>query len=411
MAVAVQTNRVMTEQMIITVEPVRMLTSVAELELLRTAVRQKSDTATTRLRFARLLNKMDLFTESINLLTDSTATNDDFRAKRALLMAYFGRNADGDNAAAKQIAKSALALVTTDTDRSYFLAECAKACLRLGEGEQAIVSLSSALALDPTNVNAFKRLALELLHRQQPQQVISLINDLEQGGIVHSRLLAIKMLALAALDRPESAAAVLGSEFSFHSAEIGHPPEWPDLAAFNAALAAEIWNNEGRRFDRYGTSSERSWRVDHPATGNTPAVTALTAEIMRIATLHAASSSEHGHAWSAARPANAVLRSWCVMTDGDGYEKWHMHPQGWMSGGYYVEVPDAVANGDDDAGCLMFGLPGGLIGEPAAEKIERQVIRPTPGLLTLFPSHAYHRTFPHNGKGRRMCIAFDICPA
>jgi len=401
----------MNHQMDIRIEQVRMLTTIAELDLLRAAVRRKSDALAIRLRLARLLNKLDMFTECIGLLTEATDANDDFRAKRALLTAYFGRNSDGDNVHAAQVAERMLASGIHGLDQSYFLAECGKAHLRLGEGEKAIRLLRTALEINPASVNAFKRLALELLHRQQPQKVIVLIDDLVARGVAHSRLLAIKMLALAAMDKQDAARAVLGDEFFVHSEAIEPPPSWPDLAAFNAALADEIWQNEGRRFERYGTSSDRSWRVDHPATGNTPAVAALMAEIMRIASVQAASIAKHKNAWSAACPPSAILRSWSVMTEGDGYEKWHMHPEGWMSGGYYVEVPDSVANGLDDAGCLMFGLPGGLIGEHAAQKFHRSVIRPKPGLLTLFPSHAYHRTFPHNGQGRRMCIAFDICPA
>jgi len=31
--------------------------------------------------------------------------------------------------------------------------------------------------------------------------------------------------------------------------------------------------------------------------------------------------------------------------------------------------------------------------------------------MVLFPSHIYHRTFPHYADGRRICIAFDFWPA
>jgi tetratricopeptide (TPR) repeat protein len=395
----------------IATELTRKLDTKTEVRLLRDAVQHNPGSVSLRLRLARLLNKLDLFAESIELLTEVGFAKDHLGAKLALITAYFARNAAGDNALAKHVAESVASLAQNDMDRSHLLAELAKAHLRLGENEAALPLLREALALNPTNVNAFKRLALELLHQNQPQQVIMLTDSLKQQGARHSRLLAARMMAFAALGETEDAQQLLGASEFIYAEQIQTPTGWPDLAAFNAALAMEISNNPGMRFERYGTSSEKAWRVDHPATGNTPAVSALLAEIVRIAKTHTESCAGLDHAWPAACPDTAILRSWCVMTEGDGFEKWHMHPEGWMSGGYYAEVPAAVANGTDEAGCLAFGVPGGLIGEAAAQNIQQTHIRPIPGLLTLFPSHAYHRTFPHKGTGRRMCIAFDICPA
>ena len=395
----------------IATEPTRKLDTIAEASLLRDAVQQNPGSDSLRLRLARLLNKLDLFSESIELLTGSAFANENLGAKFALITAYFARNDADDNALSKQVAQGAASLAQNDTDRSQLLSELAKAHLRLGENDAALILLWRALELNPANVNAFKRLALEMLHRNQAQQVITLTESLKHQRVHHSRLLAARMMAFAASGQTEAAQHLLGAADFIYAEQIQTPAGWPDLAAFNSALADEINSNPGMRFERYGTSSEKAWRVDHPATGNTPAVKALLAEVVRTAAAHAEFCAGLDHDWTRSRPNAAILRSWCVMTEGDGYEKWHMHPEGWMSGGYYAEVPDAVTNGADEAGCLAFGVPGGLIGEAAAQNIQQTRIRPRPGLLTLFPSHAYHRTFPHNGKGRRMCIAFDICPA
>ena len=393
------------------IEPTRRLTTTAELQLLRDAVQQNPHSAPLRLRLARLLNKLDVFSDTIELLCEDIEANASLGAKLALITAYFARNIAGDSALAQQVAKGACALAQNDGDRSHVLAEMAKAHLRLGEVGPALLLLWKALELDPANVSGFKRLALELLNQQKMEQVIALTDTLQQQGVGHSRLFAARMMALSASGDSVAAEQLLGAKHFIHEELIQAPSEWPDLAAFNTAIAMEISNNPGIRFERYGTSSEKAWRVDHPATGNTPAVRALLTEIARIAEAHAATCAEHKHSWTDACPQTAILRSWCVMTEGDGFEKWHMHPEGWMSGGYYVEVPGAVANGAGEAGCLAFGLPSGLIGEAAAQSFAQTQVRPKPGLLTLFPSHAYHRTFPHNGDGRRMCVAFDICPA
>lgn len=395
----------------ITIEPARKLGATAELELLTAAVRQNPHSARLTLRLARMLNKLDMFPETIELLNQNTEVSVNLGAKLALISAYFARNAAGDSALAQQVARGACAFAQTDGERSHVLAELAKAHLRLADAEGALPLLWKALDLDPNNVNAFKRLALELLNQQKSEQVIALTNTLRQRGVGHSRLLAARMMALAASGDSVAAERMLEASHFIHEGLITVPAGWADLAAFNAAIAMEINDNLGMRFERYGTSSQKAWRVDHPATGDTPAVTALSTAIADIATAFAASCAAHDHWWSSFCPQKAVLRSWCVVTEGEGYEKWHMHPEGWMSGGYYVEVPDAVVNGADKAGCFAFGLPGGLIGKAAAQSFAQSQVRPRPGLLTLFPSHAFHRTFPHKGVGRRMCIAFDICPA
>ncbi len=59
-------------------------------------------------------------------------------------------------------------------------------------------------------------------------------------------------------------------------------------------------------------------------------------------------------------------------------------------------------------------MPAGLIGAAASEQFGDTLVRPEAGLLTLFPSHAYHRTYPHQQDGpdaQRICLAFDLIPA
>ena len=99
-----------------------------------------------------------------------------------------------------------------------------------------------------------------------------------------------------------------------------------------------------------------------------------------------------------------------MITEGPGFEEWHVHQHGWLSGVYYVAVPEAVAHGDGEAGCLAFGLPDELIGKDAADAYGVEIARPRAGLSMLFPSHVYHRTFPHATRENRICLAFDLWP-
>ena len=85
----------------------------------------------------------------------------------------------------------------------------------------------------------------------------------------------------------------------------------------------------------------------------------------------------------------------------------HLHPDAWLSGVYYVQVPAVVAGGEDHAGWLEFGEPSPDF-PLAVTPPERRLVRPEEGLLVLFPGYFYHHTVPFEGEGRRISIAFDV---
>lgn len=380
----------------IVVEPPRPLTAQDEIALLRAALARRPDQPQLRLRLARLLNESDAFSETVALLAPSATTAAEWIV---LCEALF---AAGEDERGRIAAIRAEEAATDAPSRARAFAEQAKALLRAGAGHQAVPLLERALELHPPGVAAFKRLAIHHLRSGDPAAALALCDQVAAQGVRHARLHAARAMALAMLGRAEEARAAVDLPARLYADELAPPSGWPDAAAFNAALAAELLANPAIRFERHGTASLQTWRIDSPATAEAPAVQALLARIAEVAAAHAATLPD--------APRRAELRSWCVITEGEGREQWHMHPYGWLSGGYYVAVPEAVAAGADAAGCLGFGLPDGLIGEAAATAFGETLVRPRPGLLTLFPSHAYHRTWPHKAPGKRICLAFDICP-
>src|SRR5690606_12941885 len=143
--------------------------------------------------------------------------------------------------------------------------------------------------------------------------------------------------------------------------------------------------------DRYGTASSKTWRVDEPAFASSLAIPALQVLIRQAVLDHVARLDMHDSIWTRGRPTGGILHNWCVLTDADGFEEWHVHQSGWMSGVYYVDVPPALASHNGREGCIAFGLPELLVGEDNARAYGETLVRPEPGLLMLFPSHAYHR--------------------
>jgi tetratricopeptide (TPR) repeat protein len=103
-----------------------------------------------------------------------------------------------------------------------------------------------------------------------------------------------------------------------------------------------------------------------------------------------------------------TLRLWATVLEAGGHQEPHIHPLGWLSGVYYVELPPGMGEGDGLAGGLEFGvLPARMHHRVPPE---RHGVRPQPASLVIFPSYFHHRTRPFTGPGRRISLAFDVVP-
>jgi uncharacterized protein (TIGR02466 family) len=118
---------------------------------------------------------------------------------------------------------------------------------------------------------------------------------------------------------------------------------------------------------------------------------------------------ESSHPFVRSKPARYRLTAWSVVLESQGHQIPHIHPSAWLSGVYYVAVPESIAaSGDETAGWIEFGQPP----EHYHGKVPAELVleKPRPGLLVLFPSYFYHRTIPFDAAGRRISIAFDVLP-
>jgi hypothetical protein len=98
--------------------------------------------------------------------------------------------------------------------------------------------------------------------------------------------------------------------------------------------------------------------------------------------------------------------SWSSRLRDCGFHINHLHPGGWISSCYYVDLPDAVRDEDGHQGWIKFGEPSFDVGLPV-----RRAIQPAAGRLVLFPSFMWHGTVPFRDSHARTTIAFDVVPA
>lgn len=388
-------------------ESTKRLTTQQELGLLRGALASNPASARLRPRLASLMNANDEYEATIALL--SGADDLGFGETIALALALLAQETPDASRSARELAGRAFLLAEDDGQRAEALAHKGKAQVRLGD-DTALASFTAALELDPHNKNACKRLAALHLARGDAQAALGMTAELWARGVGHSRLLAAQALASARAGDHGEARRIVGLDRFLTRRRLEPPAGWESIEAFNRALAAELAVHPGLRRDRYGSASQLSWRIESPASDVAPLTMllakALAAEVEGLV----AAQGDYRHPWLEASPRTGILHSWCAITEDVGYEDWHVHQFGWLSGVYYVSVPESVANGEGPGGCIAFGLPPALAGAEGAEAFGIELIRPREGMALFFPSHAYHRTFAHGANDRRICIAFDIWP-
>jgi len=244
---------------------------------------------------------------------------------------------------------------------------------RLGEGEAALRVLARALALDPREVRAYLPLA-PLLH---------------------------------ASGRGEEAARLFDFRRFVWWRRLGEVPDHGSVEAFDRELAAWLRG-------RGALAPAPGERVGHGAWRSGPLFGEPGRALRTLAGLCRQAARDYlaRHAGAADNPflaeppARLRLLGEGLLLRASGYLDPHVHPESYLSGVYYAEVPGEVAEGEGEAGCLRF------LDSPAAGALrDHELIRPKPGLLVLFPAYFWHGTVPFRSLRERLSIGFDLVDA
>ncbi len=98
---------------------------------------------------------------------------------------------------------------------------------------------------------------------------------------------------------------------------------------------------------------------------------------------------------------------------GEGNQQPHVHIDGYLSGCYYVTIPQEIASDDNGRdGVILGGFEAGRPPEELGLKaaFPSRTIKPKEGMMVLFPAYLYHATVPFRSSERRISIAFDVLP-
>lgn len=195
-----------------------------------------------------------------------------------------------------------------------------------------------------------------------------------------------------------------------HRASLDPPDGFETVAGFNRALAdalcaeQSVWEPAGKA-TRGG--AQTGLLLDAP---REPYLSFERALRRKIDAHFDSLVCEKGHPFLGQVPRDYQLDIWGTLLSEGGHQHPHIHVGGWMSGVYYVELPETVGHGPDSdkAGWIEFGRPPPDF-QPAFEP-KTLTFEPREGDAFFFPSYVFHQTLPFTGDKPRISLAFDVKP-
>lgn len=279
--------------------------------------------------------------------------------------------------------------------------------LRLAQGRPDAAAQVAAAGLNqnPQSVDLLGKLAEALLRQDVPEQALHIARRMEEVDPVSQFAVSFQVNSLRLLGEEAEAQRLYDYQRFVHS-EILPVPDLKHLAEKLDALH-HAQHEPVQQTLRNGTQTHESL-FTRP--GVDPAIVALGQSILAAAKAYVAALPDdmahpflrrkaHGLDWAG---------SWSVRLNGGGHHVDHIHPKGWISGVFYVDLPDCLEDEAAKPGWIKFGE----FARPETRSLSwEKAVRPQPGMVVFFPSYMTHGTLPTVGEQTRLTVSFDIVPA
>ncbi|MEI9995995.1 MAG: tetratricopeptide repeat protein [Rhizomicrobium sp.] len=279
----------------------------------------------------------------------------------------------------------------------------------LGRLDDAIVAYETSLALRPDDVPTTTNLACLMLRVGEDRRALALTEQAVARAPFDQAALGAHELALR-VNRDPRAAWLADYERHVQVFDLAPPDGFADMAAFNTALNRHLDTLHRDRREHIDQTLRRGTQTIEPLfDGDNPLILALRERIEAATTRYIAQMDDGGAHPLTSRRAEGFrfAGSWSSRLHDEGFHTNHVHPKGWISSCYYVEVPAAAEDPQAQQGWIKFGEPtfNTSLNDPV-----RRTVKPVPGRLVLFPSYMWHGTVPFRAPTARTTIAFDAIP-
>ena len=281
---------------------------------------------------------------------------------------------------------------------------------QLGRLDEAVAAYRRAIAIEPDHAPAHSNLGDVLLERGDPRAAIEVCDAFLKDHPGNTGVLAFKAIALDELGERSAVRFLVDFDRFIQPTKLKAPAGFASLADFNAALARHVCAHPTLVFapTRHATrlgkhSGELLVGPKGPVADLERMIRGAVEDYMRSL------PADPAHPFVANQPQRLTLTAWAIVLEAQGHQIPHVHPSAWLSGVYYVRVPDVVGTpGQGQAGWIEFGRPPAHFHSTVEPDV--RAFQPEEGLMLLFPSYFYHRTVPFETAGTRISISFDIRP-
>ncbi len=278
-----------------------------------------------------------------------------------------------------------------------------------GRIDEAVAACRRAVALSPRAYPPHAKLGSLLLLQGRLPEAIAACRDCLALQPGHAHALGHLAIALDETGERAAAARLLDFDRFIRPHQFAETDAEGGLAQLNADLRQAIRDDPDLK--RLGNSVlTRGWDLDGVFPAKRDPFTRLEALIRHgIVAYIDALPADAGHPFVASRPQRWWLKAWATVLESGGWQAAHLHMEGWLSGTYYIGVPDAVRHGNGEAGHLLFGKPPERL--PLTAERRTMTVRPQEGLTVMFPSYVFHQTVPFASEQPRITVSYDLRPA
>jgi len=270
---------------------------------------------------------------------------------------------------------------------------------KLGRTQEAQKALRQAIGLAPEQLGQQVASTLQLLG--DPQVLLQACNAWLQLHPGSTLVLARKAAALDEMGDRQGYDELVDFNRFLRQRYVKLPVN------FNTALARQICTHPTLRRSNRGTTrfgcqtDELQMEPQGPIALFRQVIESAVTEYIRTLPV------DKEHPFLAHRPKKWSLRIFATILRRQGHQTSHCHPGGWLSGVYYVRVPDCVTT-EGEQGWIEFGRSWIYAYETTQPTVK--MIQPRTGLMLIFPSYFWHRTIPLDRDQQRIGIAFDVVP-
>ena len=275
-----------------------------------------------------------------------------------------------------------------------------------GELDEALTHARRAAESMPDDSAAIENLVAILLQLGRPDETARHLAHMRRLEPLDQRWLTYEATAARLAGDPRYEELFDYKRF-VRGFDLEPPPGYASITEFHEELVPVLYDRHGFEAHpldqslRFGSQTPRSLLSDP-----SPVIKGLIASLKKsIEAYREAIGYDPAHPFLERNRGNTrMVGCWSVKLRSGGFHVNHIHPEGWLSSAYYVEVPEIVSTAADKGGWIKFGEP--RMPTPGAGPAHFE--QPREGRLVLFPSYMWHGTVPFESDEHRMTVAFDV---